>query len=63
MISKGDVMRKVAVNMSMSLGGFIAGPNHSVERLHEWSTSWRADVSATVSPVAGRMLTPKFVGG
>jgi dihydrofolate reductase len=44
MISKGDVMRKVAVNMSMSLGGFIAGPNDSVERLHEWVyelASWR----------------------
>jgi hypothetical protein len=37
-------MRKVAVNMSMSLGGFIAGPNDSVERLHEWVyelASWR----------------------
>ena len=37
-------MRKVAVNMSMSLGGFIAGPNGSVERLQERVyelASWR----------------------
>jgi dihydrofolate reductase len=52
MASKGDGMRKVTTNMSMSLDGFIAGPNDSVEnplgeggeRLHEWVydlASWR----------------------
>jgi hypothetical protein len=32
MTSKGDVMGKVTVDISMSLDGFIAGPNDSVER-------------------------------
>jgi len=50
--SKEDVVGKVPVDMSMSLDGFIAGPNDSVERplgegderLHEWIydlASWR----------------------
>jgi dihydrofolate reductase len=37
-------MSKVVSDMSMSLIGFIAGPNDSVERLHEWLydlASWR----------------------
>jgi dihydrofolate reductase len=52
MTSKGDAVGKVTVDMSMSLDGFIAGPNDSVERplgeggerLHEWIydlASWR----------------------
>src|SRR5215212_6296812 len=52
MTSKGDAMGKSTVDMSMSLDGFIAGPNDSVERplgeggerLHEWIydlASWR----------------------
>jgi dihydrofolate reductase len=52
MTSKGDDMGKVSVDMSMSLDGFIAGPNDSVERplgeggerLHQWLydlASWR----------------------
>ncbi|MCC6457303.1 MAG: dihydrofolate reductase [Caldilineaceae bacterium] len=37
-------MGKVVFDMSMSLDGFIAGPNDDVERLHAWLydlTSWR----------------------
>jgi dihydrofolate reductase len=37
-------MSKVSANMSMSLDGFISGPNDSVEHLHEWLyglASWR----------------------
>lgn len=37
-------MGKATVDMSMSLDGFIAGPNDSVERLHQWVydlASWR----------------------
>lgn len=37
-------MGKVIFSMSMSLDGFIAGPNDGVERLHEWVydlASWR----------------------
>jgi len=52
MTSEGDVMGKVTVDISMSLDGFIAGPNDSPERplgdggerLHEWVydlASWR----------------------
>jgi dihydrofolate reductase len=44
MISKEEAMGKVTVDISMSLDGFIAGPNDSVERLHEWLydlASWR----------------------
>jgi dihydrofolate reductase len=52
MTSKGDDMGKVTADMSMSLDGFIAGPNDSVERplgedgerLHQWLydlASWR----------------------
>lgn len=29
-------MGKITANMSMSLDGFIAGPNDDVDRLHEW---------------------------
>jgi hypothetical protein len=29
-------MGVVLLDMSMSLDGFIAGPNDDVERLHEW---------------------------
>ena len=37
-------MGKVTVNMSMSLDGFIAGPNDDVDKLHQWLydlASWR----------------------
>jgi dihydrofolate reductase len=38
-------MSKVFTEMSMSLDGFIAGPNDNVDRLHEWLydlSTWRA---------------------
>jgi dihydrofolate reductase len=38
-------MSKVFAEMSMSLDGFIAGPNDNVDRLHEWLydlSTWRA---------------------
>ena len=37
-------MGKVRFDMSMSLDGFVAGPNDEVDRLHEWLydlASWR----------------------
>jgi dihydrofolate reductase len=46
MVEKGEkeAMGKVVTGLSMSLYGFIAGPNDSVERLHQWMydlASWR----------------------
>jgi dihydrofolate reductase len=36
-------MGKVSLDMSMSLDGFITGPNDSVERLHDWIFSRDSD--------------------
>jgi dihydrofolate reductase len=36
MAPKGDVMGKVTVDMSMSLDGFIGGPNDEPQGLHDW---------------------------
>ena len=36
-------MGKVIFNISMSLDGFIAGPNDEVDRLHQWSFSGDTD--------------------
>jgi dihydrofolate reductase len=41
-------MGKVVIDMSMSLDGFIAGPNDDVERLHHWVFRGKTDREANV---------------
>jgi dihydrofolate reductase len=40
-------MGKVVVNLSMSLDGFIAGPNDEVDRVFQWYCAGDSDVTIT----------------
>ena len=60
-------MGKVVVGLSMSLDGFIAGPNDDVERLFEWyfngDTDYMTpggDLTFKVSPISAEVIRESF---
>jgi dihydrofolate reductase len=41
-------MGHIVLDVSMSLDGFVAGPNHEVDRLHDWAFADKTDTDADV---------------
>jgi hypothetical protein len=49
-------MEQVVLDMSMSLDGFVAGPNDDLERVHSWMSSASGDVAERDAEVVDEMF-------
>jgi dihydrofolate reductase len=69
--TEGDLMGQVVLDMSMSLDGFVAGPNVDVQRpmgegggrLHDWMYGGRTEAAAKAFEEAAFRTTGSVVMG